>query len=245
MKRLFATVSLALMLVSAANCAQATFVSYGSSWGFGRITANHPEDVGPLLKVELGSDSDYAGYAAFRFDFAAASFSNNPEISAIYLEDGAYSLGKLFAAAPGTLTSPNPYFDPLQSSAGTQFGVGTPSQGLPGAGSLNPAFINSSGHLASSTGAGNGLNAGEHAVFFVKLNAGVTLQDIVDALNNPVLDGGAGYDLRIGLREVNDAGGAADGYLLNAPEPATMGVWAVGLAVMGGIGAWRRKKSTA
>lgn len=254
MKRFSLTVGLvAGLLLTAANYAEATFVSYGSAYSVGRITSNNPEDVGPLLHVQLGSDSDVAGYAAFRFDFAAGAIPLNPEIASIYFEDGAYSSGKLFGAAPGSPLSPNPIFDPTQSSAGVNFGVGSPTLALPGAGSLSPAFVNRSGYLATSTsGPSNGLNQGEHAVFFVKLNAGVTLADIAAAINNPVFNGGAGYDLRIGLREVNDLGGSGDGYLVRgdgflvtAPEPATVGVWALGMAVMGCVVAWRRKKAMA
>jgi hypothetical protein len=246
MKRFLLTASLvAGMLLSIASCAQATFVGYGSAWSFGKITSNNPEDVGPLLHVQLGSDADVAGYAAFQFDFATGSIPLNPAISEIYFEDGAYSSGKLFGAAPGPALSPNPIFDSTQSSAGVNFGVGSPTVPLPGAGSLNPSFVNRSGYLATSTsGPGNGLNQGEHALFFVKLNAGVTLAEIVAAINNPVLNGGAGYDLRIGFREANDAGGTGDGYLVHAPEPATLGVWGIGMAVMGCVAVWRRKKAT-
>jgi hypothetical protein len=247
MKRFLLTVGLVTGLVlGAASYAKATFVSYGSAYDFGRITSNNPEDVGPLLHVQLGSDSDVVGYAAFRFDFAPSAIPLNPTISSIYFEDGAYSSGKLFGVAPGSPLSPNPVFDPTQSSAGVNFGVGSPTVGLPGAGSLSPAFINRSGYLATSTSnPGNGLNAGEHAMFFVKLNAGVTLADIAAALANPVFNGGAGYDLRIGLREENDLGGTGDGYLIHAPEPATVGVWALGIAVMGCVAVWRRKKASA
>jgi len=248
MKRFLLTIGLvAALLGGSQKYAQATFVSYGSAWNFTRITSNHPEDVGPLLHVQLGSDSDVVGYAAFRFDFAAGSIPLNPEVASIYFEDGAYSSGQLFGSAPGSPLSPNPIFDPTQSSAGTQFGVGSPTLGLPGAGSLSPAFVNRAGYLATSTEPkGNGINQGEHAVFFVKLNAGVTLADVAAAINNPVLNGGVGYDLRIGLREVNDGGDDGDGYvIMHAPEPATVGVWALGMAVMGCVAAWRRKKAMA
>ena len=247
MKRLFLTATLvASALLSAASSAQATFVSYGSAFGFGRITSNHPEDVGPFLSVQLGSDTAAPGYAAFRFDFAPTPFSTNPEIAAIYLEDGAYSQNQLFAGAPGSIFSPNPFFDQTQSSSGTQFGVGTPSPGLPGAGSLNHAFVNRDGFLASSTvssvNVNSGINGGEHALFFVKLNSGVTLADVLEALNHPF---GGEYGLRFGLREVNDAGGTGDGYVnLHAPEPATVGVWAIGMAVFGCVAAWRRKTAS-
>jgi hypothetical protein len=246
MKRVLGTISLAAcLLFSLASGAQATYVSYGSSWGFGRITFNHTEDVGPLLKVELGSDADAPGYAAFRFDFAPSSFApdTHPEIGAIFLEDGFYSQSQLFASAPGSFSAPNPYFDPTQSSSGTNFAVGSPSPGLPGANSLIPPFGARDGFLASnSTNTGSGINAGEHALFFVKLNSGVTLADVQAALNNPVLNGGVGYELRFGLREVNDTdpscNGPGDGYVnLNglgeapsiAPEPATVGMWAMGI----------------
>ena len=249
------------LLLTVASCAQATYVSYGSSWGFGRITFNHSEDVGPLLKVELGSDSAAPGYAAFQFDFAAASFSpnTNPEIGAIFLEDGAYSQSQLFASAPGSILSPNPYFDPTQSSSGTSFAVGTPSPGLLGAGSVIPPFVARDGFLASnSTNFGSGINTGEHALFFVKLNDGVTLADVKAALDNPVLNGGAGFDLRIGLREVNETdpscNGPGDSYLnLNGlgqapsitPEPAAVGVWGVGLALVSCFFLFRRKLAIA
>ena len=248
MKRYLLTFSLvAGMLLSAANCAPAAFVGYGSAFGFGRITSNNPEDVGPFLSVQLGSDVAAPGYAAFRFNFAPTSFSTNPEIAALYLEDGAYSQNQLFAAAPGTIFSPNPFFDQFQSSSGTQFGVGTPSPGLPGAGSLANPFVNRDGFLASSTvssvNVNSGINGGEHAVFFVKLNSDVDLADVFSALEDPI---GGEYGLRFGLREVNDAGGLGDGYVnLQAPEPATVGVWAIGMAVMGGIAVWRRKKAIA
>lgn len=247
---------MACLLLSLASGAQATYVSYGSSWGFGRITFNHAEDVGPLLKVELGSDADAPGYAAFRFDFAAAAFApdTHPEIGAIFLEDGFYSQSQLFASAPGSFTAPNPYFDPTQSSSGTNFAVGTPSPGLPGAGSVIPPFVSRDGFLASnSTNTGAGIGPGEHAMFFVKLAPGVTLADVQAALNNPVLDGGVGYDLRFGLREVNDTdpscNGPGDGYVnLNGlgqapsitPEPATLGMWAVGI-LLSCFAAVRRK----
>jgi hypothetical protein len=246
------------LLLGLANCAQATYVSYGSSWGFGRITFNHSEDVGPLLKVELGSDSAAPGYAAFRFDFAPSSFApdTHPEIGALFLEDGAYSQSQLFSSAPGSITSPNPYFDPTQSSGGTSFALGSPSPGLLGAGNVVPPFIARDGFLASnSTNLGAGINSGEHALFFVKLNDGVTLDDVKAALDNPVLNGGAGFDLRIGLREVNDTdpscSGPGDSYLnLNGlgqaptliPEPAAVGVWGVGIAVLSCLGGLFRRK---
>jgi len=244
MKRFLLTASVVAGLVlSAATHAQATFVSYGAAIGFDRITTNHPEDVGPLLQVQLGSDSDVPGYAAFQFNFAPASISANPEIASIYFEDGAYSQNQLFNSA-NTPFSPRAIFDSNQSSAGTQFGLGTPPTGLPGAGTVSPVFMNRANYLATAAGSGNGINPGEHALFFVKLNTGVTLADVLAAMENPVLNGGPGYELRIGLLEVNDAGGTGDGYLLHTPEPATVGVWAIGMSLMGCVAIWRRKKAT-
>jgi hypothetical protein len=262
MKRFILTGTLiASLLLGVVNCTQATYVSYGSSWGFGRISFNHAEDVGPLLRVELGSDSDAVGYAAFRFEFAPATITpdTHPEIGAIYLEDGAYSQSQLFASAPGTINSPNPYFDPTQSSSGTLFAVGSPTGGLSGADNVIPPFIARGGFLASnSTNLGAGIGSGEHALFFVKLNPGVTLDDVKAALDDPVLDGGAGFDLRFGLRVVNDTDpsceGPGDGYInLNGqgaapsiiPEPATVGMWALGMAVMSCIAVLRRRRAHA
>ena len=252
MKRFLLTVSLvAGMLLSAASSAQATFVSYGGAFGFERVSFNHPEDVGPLLHVQLGSDSDLPGYVAFRFNFDSFVFSpdTHPEINGIYMEDGAYSLSQLFANASGSFVSPNPIFDSTQSSPGTDFAAGSPSGALPGADFASPPFLARLGFLAkSSINPNAGINAGEHAVFLVKLNSGVSIDDVFEALHNPVLNGGAGYELRFGLREVNDNGGLADGYVnvnLQVPEPATVGVWAIGMALIGCVTAWRRKKATA
>jgi MYXO-CTERM domain-containing protein len=210
-----------------------------------------------------------------RFTFWNWGGLNASSITDVYFDDGTLldvaevqnGSGTLFAdgAAPGEPFLSLP--DPLDNGIPTGFVWNDPElEGthfdLDSTGST-PAWI------------ANGVNPYEAFAIVYELQGSQTFNDVIDALelglNGPTAgdDGALGVadwnedfvgGLRIAIR-VNGFGGPGDSssteVFVNGesipfedgpplmPEPASMAIWSLGLAMVGGIGAWRRRRSKA
>jgi hypothetical protein len=217
-----------MMAVVAAGLLVSPTASAGVIFGFDRITNNGGD---PGVDSQLSVDVSDEGGGKVRFTFA----SSGPLVSSItdvYFDDG-------------TLLG----ISSVINGAGVSFTGGSASPGnLPAGATIN--FNTSAGFLADSDAPvqPNGVNPGETLAIIFSLINGKTYADTLAAmalsLANPGVDMYNG--LRIGIHVQGFANGASESYVntdrppTRVPEPGTIALIGIGLAVLGFVIGRRR-----
>lgn len=212
MKSVHVLLAICVLLLSA-PLAQAA----SQSFGFYQITSNDGNNVGliePQLFVDISDDS-LVGQILFTIRNAGPYESS---IAGIYFDDGT-----LFGIAS--------IFD---SPDDVDFGTDPSPSNLPSGNSVDPDFETT---VAFSIGAASpppqkGVNPGEEVSILFDLIDGQGFQDVIDA----IFDG----SLRIGLHVIsihpelscNEDCIANSESFVNTPEPATLGLLALGSLVI-------------
>ena len=218
------------LMVCAALALSAAGQVEAATYGFLGISANNVNDVATgqaQLSVEVVDAG--GGQVDFIFRNAGPLASS---ITDVYFEDG--TLLGIAAVINGS---------------GVDFSQGASPGDLPDGNNVSPPFEATAGFTADSTSPAqpNGVNPNEVLTIRFDLINGKTFADTLAAL-----DGGT--DLRIGIHVQGFAGGGSEAFvngpprggsqIPGVPEPASLAIWSLGLA-LAGVGARRMRKKVA
>jgi hypothetical protein len=202
---------------------------------FDRFTNNSVDGDAVAPQLSMCVSSDQAGLFMDPLSTVVwFTFTNNVGIASsitdIYWDDNA-------AGTPTVLAS----LMTIVNSAGVSFDTPAAPPNLPGGGVLVPPFSADFSADSDAPASPNGVNAaGEFVKFKFTLKPAKTLADVIGALNLNIL--------RVGMH-VQSIGrdSNSDGFLARqcevVPEPGSMAVWGVGLALVACIRRLRKRQT--
>ena len=185
------------------------------TFGFQGITQNNAADHAALAaQLSVTVTQPAAGEALLTFNNAGPAAMS---ITSIYLDD---------LEEPGNLIDAILAID--DSDPGVSYVVNTGNLNLPGGNQPGVNFTEDLGIKPVSQGGFslNGVGPGESLGLRLGLEAGVTFNQVLDALASPGLDA-----LRIGVHVQGFAGGGSES-AVSVPEPASLTLLALGLTLV-------------
>ena len=215
--------AVALSLVFMASLSEAVPVGFGCITP-GASTVNCATGAAQLT-VDV-TDGPNANDVVFTFNNLGPNASS---ITDIYFDDGT-----LLAIAN------------ITNGSGVDFAQGASPGNLPDGNTISPAFQTSAGFSADSNPPTqpNGVNPGEFVSILFTLQSGQEFQTVLDSLTSG--------DLRIGLHVQAFADGASVAFVNNdcvgpdcfstVPVPSTVMLLGAGLAGLGGLSVYRRRR---